>query len=59
MAICRKNTPSQQDKQLCHVEVFGETNLQQVMTSYNISNFLTHLMIIYDLVTSDKPDDTW
>jgi hypothetical protein len=39
-----------QDRQLCHVEVFGETNRQQVMKINDLSNFLTHLKTFHNLV---------
>ena len=39
---------NQQDRR--HVEVFGKTNWQQVMSSDNLSNILTHPMTAHDLV---------
>jgi hypothetical protein len=40
-----------QDRQLRHMEIFGETNWQVTSSDY-LSNFLTRLMTFHDLVTT-------
>jgi hypothetical protein len=58
------DSPSQQDRQLCHVEVFGEPNWRQVMTSaiFDSCDYLSRPSYNPDYIEwwhFDDPEDQW